>query len=127
MYIYIYYLHLVIPHIEGRSPSIPEACINRGLKVRCMPVLYPLCTLMIQVSSNENKWFHWRSGNNQSDGSSVPVVSRWLSPDNRTFLEVHSVVVTWWIVAFVHCLFFKKISPMTHESVLFFLKLVISK
>ena len=33
--------------------------------------------------------------------SSAPVVSRWLGPGNRTFLEVASMVVTWWIVAFV--------------------------
>ena len=28
------------------------------------------------------------------------MVSRWLSPENRTLLEVASMVVTWWIVAF---------------------------
>ena len=42
-----------------------------------------------------------KSGNNQSVGSWVLVVSRWLWPGNRTFLEVASMVVTWWIVAFV--------------------------
>ena len=42
---------------------------------------------------------HWRSGDNQC-GSSVPVVSRWLWPGNRTFLEVASMVVTWGIVDF---------------------------
>ena len=42
-----------------------------------------------------------RSGDNQSVRSSVPVVSRWLWPGNRTFLEVASMMVTWWIVAFV--------------------------
>ena len=46
----------------------------------------------------------WCSGNNQSVGLSVPVVSRWLWPGNRTFLELASMVVTWWTVAFiVHC------------------------
>ena len=30
--------------------------------------------------------------------SSVPVVSRWLWPGSTTFLEVASMVVTWWIV-----------------------------
>ena len=40
--------------------------------------------------------------NNESEGSSVPVVSRWLWPGNGTFLEVASVVVTWWRVAFLH-------------------------
>ena len=45
---------------------------------------------------------YWRSGNNQSVGLSAPVVSRWLWPGNRTFLEVASMVVTWCIVAFLH-------------------------
>ena len=40
-------------------------------------------------------------GNNWSEGSSAPVVSRWLGPGNRTFLEVESMVVTWWIVLFL--------------------------
>ena len=34
----------------------------------------------------------WCSGDNQSVGSSVPVVSRWLWPGNRIFLEVASMV-----------------------------------
>ena len=42
---------------------------------------------------------HWHLGNNQSAGSSAPVVSRWLWPGNRTFLEV----ISWWIVAFLCC------------------------
>ena len=42
------------------------------------------------------------SGDNQSVESSVPVVNRLLWPGNRTFLEVASMVVTWWIVAFLH-------------------------
>ena len=36
-----------------------------------------------------------------SEGSSVPMVSKWLWPGNRTFLEVASMVVTWRIVAFL--------------------------
>ena len=36
-----------------------------------------------------------------SPSPSVPVVSRWLWPENRTFLEVASMVVTWWIVDFL--------------------------
>ena len=39
-------------------------------------------------------------GDNQSEGPSAPVVSRWLGPGNRTFLEEASMVVTWYIVAF---------------------------
>ena len=42
----------------------------------------------------------WQLSDNQSVRSSVPVVSRWLWPGNRTFSEVASMVVTWWIVAF---------------------------
>ena len=42
----------------------------------------------------------WCLCDNQSVGSSVPVVSRWLWPGNRTFLEVASMMVTWWIMAF---------------------------
>ena len=34
-------------------------------------------------------------------GQSVPVVSRQLWPGNRTFLEVASMVVTWWIEGFL--------------------------
>ena len=44
----------------------------------------------------------WRSSDNQSVGSSLPVGSRWLWPGNRTFLEMTSMVVTWWMVAFWH-------------------------
>ena len=34
-------------------------------------------------------------------GSSAPLVSKWLWPGNRTFLEVDSMVVSLWIVAFL--------------------------
>ena len=43
------------------------------------------------------------SVDDQSVGSSAPVVSRWLGPGNRLRLEVDSMVVSWWIVAFLHC------------------------
>ena len=42
----------------------------------------------------------WRSSDNPSVRSSVPVVSKWLWPGNRTFSEVASMVGTWWILAF---------------------------
>ena len=48
----------------------------------------------------EHYSIRWCSGNNQSVGSSAPVVSRWLWTGNRTVLEVTSMVVTWWIVFF---------------------------
>ena len=41
------------------------------------------------------------SGDNQSVRSSASVVSRRLGPGNMTFLEVVSMVVTPWIVAFL--------------------------
>ena len=44
---------------------------------------------------------HWHTGNNQSVRSSVPVVHRWLGPENMTFLEVASMVAAWWIMAFL--------------------------
>ena len=49
-----------------------------------------------------------------SKGSSVPVVSRWLGPGNRTFLEVASIVVAWWIVAFLHSVTVQFIVPGKH-------------
>ena len=45
----------------------------------------------------------WWLGDNQSVRSSAPVVSRWFWPGNRTFLELASMVVTRWIVAFLRC------------------------
>ena len=42
-------------------------------------------------------------GDNQSVRSSAPVVRRWFWHWNRIFLKVDSMVVTWWIVAFLHC------------------------
>ena len=50
---------------------------------------------------------------NQSVESSVPVVSRWLWPENRTFWEVASTVVTWWIVAFLPHIKRQR-SPLSH-------------
>ena len=45
----------------------------------------------------------WFLADNHSVRSSAPVVNRWLWPANRTFLEVDSMVVSWWIVAFLSC------------------------
>ena len=45
----------------------------------------------------------WPLGDNCSIGSSAPVGSRWLWPVNRTLLDVDSMVVSWWIVAFLRC------------------------
>ena len=42
----------------------------------------------------------WHSGNNQSVGPSAPAASRWLRSGNMTFLEVASMAVTRWMVAF---------------------------
>ena len=48
-------------------------------------------------------------GDNQNVGSSTLMVNRQLGPGNRTFLQVASMVVTWWILAFciVICLVLK--------------------
>ena len=43
----------------------------------------------------------WCMGDNQCVTSSALLVSRWLWPGNKTFLEVSCMVVTWWIVAFL--------------------------
>ena len=53
----------------------------------------------------------WCLGYNQTMGLPVPMVSRWLWPGNRTYLEVASMVVTWWIVTFVQ-------SVCTHNMLL---------
>ena len=42
-------------------------------------------------------------------GYQYQVASRWLWPWNRTFSEVASMVVTWWIVAFMHSVLFQDI------------------
>ena len=55
---------------------------------------------MNNIKSQINWIYCWYWNDIQSVGSSVPVVSRWLWPGNRTFLVVASTVVTWWIVAF---------------------------
>ena len=56
-------------------------------------------TLLMTLHFNYHS--RWQSGDNQSVRSSAPVVSRWLWPGNRTSLEVASMVVTWWIAAFL--------------------------
>ena len=39
----------------------------------------------------------WHEGDNQSEGSSVPLGIRWLSPEHRTFLEV---AIAWCLPGF---------------------------
>ena len=43
----------------------------------------------------------WRLSDNQSVQSSAQEVSRWLWPENKTFLEVDSMVSSWWVAAFL--------------------------
>ena len=61
-------------------------------------------TTMLTTSKNvlfpDHNHLLTTSANNQSEGLSALVVSRWLGPGNRTFLEVAGMVVTWWIVFF---------------------------
>ena len=65
----------------------------------CWPLL-KLSNLQV-ITTGTDDLTPWREGENLSEGSSVPVVSRWLWPGNWTFLKVASMVVTWWIVAFL--------------------------
>ena len=58
------------------------------------------------ITCTDDPFTCWWSDDNESFGSSVLVVSRWLWLWNRTFLEVSSMVVTWWIVAFWRSVFF---------------------
>ena len=66
-------------------------------------VLITLILILILISDDPSIWLSplLASGYNQSVGISVPMVSRWLWPGNRIFLELASMVVTWWIVAFL--------------------------
>ena len=62
----------------------------------------PLINYKCSVGKSSHSMLpHWHSGDDQSVGSSVRVVSRWLWPGNRTFSELDSMVVTWPIVVFV--------------------------
>ena len=58
-------------------------------------VRFPGNAHLLTTSTDDQSPSCWRSGNNQSVGSSVPVVSRWLWPGNMSFLEVACMVVTW--------------------------------
>ena len=64
-------------------------------------VQFPGHSHLLTTGTDDPSLAHWRSGDNQSVRSSEPVVSRWLWPGNRTFLEVASMIVSWWIVAFL--------------------------
>ena len=65
-------------------------------------VLFPGHNHLLTTGANDPSLYHlrWGSGDNQSVRSSVPVVSKWLWPGNKTLLEVASMVITWWIVPF---------------------------
>ena len=49
---------------------------------------------------------------NQRVRSSALVISRWLWPGNKTFLEVDSMVVNWWIVASLRCFYMHLCLPL---------------
>ena len=66
-------------------------------------VLVPGHNHLLTTGANGRHFYYCLStskGDNQSVGSSVSVVSRWLWPGTKTFLVVASMVVTWWIVDF---------------------------
>ena len=63
-----------------------------------------------QVITTANHWYWWPdtliiARASTSEGSSALVVSRCLRSGNRTFLEVASMVVTWWIVRFLRSVY----------------------
>ena len=62
-------------------------------------VLFPGHNHLLTTGADDPSPSWWRSGNNQSVGSSVQVASRCLRHGNRTVLEVASMVVTWCIEA----------------------------
>ena len=61
---------------------------------------WPNTLVIAQAPANEG--WEYCSGDNQSVSSSALVVSSWLWPGNKTFLEAASMVVTLWIVAFLY-------------------------
>ena len=73
------------------------------------PTIHQVTTMLATSKSvlfaghNHRYWWPftgWCSGDYQRVESSVLVVGRWLWSGNRTFLELASVVVIWWIMAF---------------------------
>ena len=60
------------------------------------------CQPPVLITRHLNYRLSASEGDNKSEASSVPVVSRWLWPGNKIFLEVYSMVITWWIMAFLH-------------------------
>ena len=65
-------------------------------------VLFPGHNHLLTTGTDDPSLVCWCSGDNQSVWSSVSVVSRWLWPGYRTFLEVVSMVATRLIVAFLY-------------------------
>ena len=104
---------------EGRPPPrqhisphmVPDECIMVYVKLHTYISLF---LTLVQITLQFNELFlvsllyypesaYWRLADNSGAGSSAPVVSRWLWHGNRSFLEVVSIVVSWWIVAFLRC------------------------
>ena len=78
--------------------------VKLKVKLHSLRSLYHIQLTIAYLSIDQTPLMQsrWHSVDNQSVGSSVPVVSRWLWPRNRIFLEVASMVVTRWIAAFLH-------------------------
>ena len=74
------------------------------LSVRTLRKKATIHQVMTMVATSKN-WTLWLlPERQQAKGhlpSLVPVIRRWLWPGNRTFLEVASMVVTYWIAAFL--------------------------
>ena len=64
-------------------------------------VLFPGHNHLLTTGADDPTLIIAQTPASESEGSSATVVSRWFWPGNRTFLEVNSMVVSWWIVAFL--------------------------
>ena len=96
----------------GSSAPVVSRCFPDGYNVKLyisrgklawwlLAFLHSVISACLHLTSGKQKLHHWYSMlTSASGGSSVLVVSSWLWPGNRTFWEVDSMVVTWWIVAF---------------------------
>ena len=63
---------------------------------------FQVITTILTTGTDDWHFNYCLSASEWSEGSSVPVITRWLWPGNRAFLEVANMVVTWRITAFWH-------------------------
>ena len=88
------------PCLNWRASDV-KFCVDTALTTS-KNVLLPGHNHLLTTSADDlTHHLSASEGDNQSVGSSVLVVSRWLWLGKGTFFEVASMVVTWWIVAFL--------------------------